>query len=51
MVNVFPHDAGRAKAEALRQAKLTLLRADPDGKHPYLWSPFILIGDGGAIER
>lgn len=32
-----------AKAEALRAARLELLR-DPDYRHPYYWSPFVLIG-------
>ncbi len=31
---------GKTKAEALRQAKLSLI-----SKHPLYWSPFILIGD------
>ncbi|HEX7678856.1 MAG TPA: CHAT domain-containing protein [Thermoanaerobaculia bacterium] len=31
------------KAEALRQARLALLR-DPRYHHPYYWSPFVLIG-------
>lgn len=31
---------GKTKAEALRQAKLSLIN-----KHPLYWSPFILIGD------
>jgi CHAT domain-containing protein len=32
-----------AKARALRAARLSLLRA-PGGRHPYYWSPFVLIG-------
>lgn len=32
-----------AKARALRAARLALLR-DPVGRHPYYWSPFVLIG-------
>ncbi len=32
------------KAEALRQAQLTLLRSDRYD-HPYYWSPFILLGN------
>ena len=32
-----------AKAEALREARLALLR-DPRYHHPYYWSPFVLIG-------
>jgi len=40
------------KAEALRQAQLSLItdsnpeNNDPRLKHPYYWSPFILIGNG-----
>jgi CHAT domain-containing protein/Tfp pilus assembly protein PilF len=33
-----------SKAEALRQAKLMLLK-DQRTSHPYFWAPFILIGD------
>ncbi|MEQ1528799.1 MAG: CHAT domain-containing protein [Methylococcales bacterium] len=33
-----------SKAEALRQAQLTLFN-DKKFKHPYYWSPFILVGD------
>jgi CHAT domain-containing protein/tetratricopeptide (TPR) repeat protein len=32
-----------AKAAALREARLSLLR-DPRYRHPYYWSPFVLIG-------
>jgi CHAT domain-containing protein/tetratricopeptide (TPR) repeat protein len=32
------------KAEALRQAQLSLLR-DPRYRHPYYWAPFVLVGD------
>ena len=32
------------KAEALRQAQLTLLK-DPKYRHPYYWSPFVLLGN------
>ncbi len=32
-----------SKAEALRQAKLSLLR-NPSTSHPYYWAPFILMG-------
>jgi CHAT domain-containing protein len=35
---------GKSKAEALRQAQLDILKQDPLA-HPYLWAPFILIGD------
>ncbi|HTY22441.1 MAG TPA: tetratricopeptide repeat protein [Desulfomonilaceae bacterium] len=33
-----------SKAEALRQAKLSLLQ-DPATSHPYFWAPFILVGN------
>ena len=42
---------GMGKAEALRQAKLNILRETPDGKHPFFWSPFVLIGDGGKMGQ
>jgi CHAT domain-containing protein/tetratricopeptide (TPR) repeat protein len=35
---------GIGKAEALRMAQLEMLRDDPY-VHPYLWAPFIVIGD------
>jgi len=34
---------GLSKAEALRQAQLTLL-SNPKYKHPYYWLPFVLVG-------
>jgi len=37
-----PH-APFSKARALRAARLALLH-DPDYRHPYYWSPFVLIG-------
>ncbi|MEO0844477.1 MAG: CHAT domain-containing protein, partial [Cyanobacteria bacterium J06643_5] len=33
-----------SKAQALRQAQLSLLK-NPKYKHPYYWSPFILVGN------
>jgi CHAT domain-containing protein len=42
---------GMGKAESLRQAKLNILRETPDGKHPFFWSPFVLIGDGGKMGQ
>lgn len=35
---------GATKAEALRKAQLDMLRSDPY-VHPYLWAPFVVIGD------
>jgi CHAT domain-containing protein len=36
---------GLPKDEALRQAKLTLMKAHRGGwRHPYFWAPFVLIG-------
>ncbi len=32
------------KAEALRQAQLSLLR-NPEYNHPYFWAPFVLVGN------
>jgi CHAT domain-containing protein len=39
----FYRNLGRTgdKAEALRQAKLSLIR---QGRKPYYWAPFILVG-------
>mgnify|MGYP002784285509 CR=1 FL=1 len=33
-----------SKAEALRQAQLTLIR-DPDFRHPRYWAPYVLVGN------
>lgn len=38
---------GQAKGAALREAQRTLLATN--GAHPYLWAPFQLIGDYGAL--
>lgn len=35
---------GIPKEEALRQAKLALMRRHPEHAKPYYWAPFILIG-------
>lgn len=35
---------GISRAEALRQAQLSLLRS-PNYQHPYYWAPFVLIGN------
>ncbi len=34
--------SGQTKAEALRQAQLSLLT---DGSHPFFWAPFVLVGN------
>src|SRR5271157_167669 len=37
--------AGARPAEALRQAKLEMLRAEPAAwRNPYFWAPFVLVG-------
>ena len=36
---------GEAKDEALRQAKLSMLKSkQPGWRHPYYWAPFVLVG-------
>jgi CHAT domain-containing protein/Tfp pilus assembly protein PilF len=35
---------GMSKAEALREAKLQMIRRDPGYAKPYYWAPFILVG-------
>ncbi|MEZ5356331.1 MAG: CHAT domain-containing tetratricopeptide repeat protein [Bryobacteraceae bacterium] len=43
---------GRSKAEALREAKLTLLHAGGAWADARYWSPFVLLGDGaGRLPR
>ncbi|HEY8203953.1 MAG TPA: CHAT domain-containing tetratricopeptide repeat protein [Pyrinomonadaceae bacterium] len=45
MVKLYKEmNRGQDKTEALRQAKLALIR-DRRFAHPYYWAPFILIGD------
>ena len=45
MVNFYSNlTQNRGKAESLRQAQLKLLK-DPDMRHPFFWSPFILVGN------
>jgi len=43
------HEPSLAKAEALRSAKLSLLR-DPKTRHPFYWSPFVLVGSARRGE-
>ncbi|MDJ0588819.1 MAG: CHAT domain-containing protein [Pleurocapsa sp. MO_226.B13] len=42
--NIAPSQVKRNKAEALRQAQLNLIHS-PQFKHPYYWSPFIMVGN------
>jgi CHAT domain-containing protein len=42
--------AGLDKAEAMRQAKLKLIREDPN-LHPFRWAPFIVIGDVAPLGQ
>ena len=53
MVNFYRHlDAGLAREDALRQAKLDYLAsANPSMVAPYFWGNFVLIGKGGALEE
>ena len=45
MVNLYQElDRGRDKAEALRQAKLKVIR-NKQYAHPYYWAPFVLVGE------
>jgi len=44
---------GQNKAAALRNAKLKLLKTRRNGisfAHPYLWAPFILVGQNRQID-
>jgi CHAT domain-containing protein len=43
------HGAELAKAEALRAAKLALLR-DPRWRHPFYWSAFVLVGSARSAR-
>jgi CHAT domain-containing protein len=42
--------AGDSKAEALRRARLALLR-DPHYAHPFYWAPFVVVGEGSSGIR
>jgi CHAT domain-containing protein len=42
--------AGMDKADAMRQAKLQLIRNDAD-LHPSRWAPFIVIGDASPLGQ
>ncbi|MGE0128718.1 MAG: CHAT domain-containing protein [Blastocatellales bacterium] len=45
MVGFYQHlDRGGDKAEALRRAKLGLMK-NPRYAHPYFWAPFVLVGE------
>ena len=46
MTQFYPalNQQGKSKAEALRQAQLSLLQ-DDKYHHPYFWAPFVLIGN------
>ncbi len=46
MTQFYPslNQPGKSKAEALRQAQLSLLQ-DDKYHHPYFWAPFVLIGN------
>jgi len=40
---------GESAAQALREAKLTLIHSDdPFESHPYFWAPMVIFGDGDA---
>ena len=48
---------GMSKAEALRAAKLSLMKREKkignrtiSYSHPFFWAPFILIGDPGKLD-
>jgi CHAT domain-containing protein/Tfp pilus assembly protein PilF len=36
---------GMTKDDALRQAKLAMLKSRGEWRHPYFWAPFVLIGE------
>ena len=46
-IDMYRNLRDSSKAEALRQAKLSLLK-DPATSHPYFWAPFILAGKWNA---
>jgi CHAT domain-containing protein len=47
LFEAYTRDAALGRAAALRAAQAKLL-ADQATSHPALWSPFVLVGDGGA---
>jgi len=46
-------EPGVARSEALRQAMLGVLNddSDPTLAHPSAWAPFVVVGNGGVLER
>ena len=45
-------DAGRSKADALREAQLQLLRSNSEMREPFYWAAFDLVGEGSdGISR
>jgi len=40
--------AGMARDEALRRAKLSLMKTAGPWRHPYFWAPFVFVGDAGS---
>jgi len=51
MKSFYKHlKAGKGKAEALRQAKLDMIRSDiPAYRFPYFWAPFVLLGQANMM--
>ncbi|MBN2008463.1 CHAT domain-containing protein [candidate division KSB1 bacterium] len=42
---------GMSKTNALQHAKIALIHSNDIRQNPFYWAPFILIGDGGSIQR
>lgn len=44
--------AGESRTQAMRSARLDYLQAaDPTSVHPFFWSGFVLIGEGGELAQ
>jgi CHAT domain-containing protein len=47
MATMYQHITSLAAASCLRQAMLAAIR---EGVHPYVWAPFMLMGEAGPVE-
>ncbi|MFK7925806.1 MAG: CHAT domain-containing protein [Bacteroidia bacterium] len=44
--------SGQSRTQAIRSARLAYLKdADPTSMHPFFWSGFVLIGEGGELGK
>ena len=49
MLKTYAANPSLGKAEALRRSMMKL-KADPKYEHPLFWAPFMVVGEGGALN-